>query len=85
MIALLLVVLFFAVGAASAFTLADAAVRGKNAYTMLRNESRIGYDTPRIFVAVQPGRTVPAGRPVLVSSSRSALRPARTVPLRAAA
>ena len=85
MIAMLLVALFATVAVASAMTIVDAAVRGKNAFAALRSEAASGYGARRVSVTTDYVRLVQACRPVLVSSARSVRRPACPAPLRAAA
>lgn len=80
MIAILLVALFAAVAVASLFTLADAAVRGKNAYAVLRADRTAA----RVTMTGGSAR-LPTCRQVVVSAQRPARRPACPAPLRAAA
>lgn len=80
MIAILLVVLFAAIAIASALTLADAAVRGKNTYAVLRAD-RTAARVPTTGGSAR----LPTCRKVVVSAQRPARRPACPAPLRAAA
>jgi hypothetical protein len=80
MIATLLVALFATIALASAVTLADAAVRGRNAFRLLRGDlARI--DTLRRvtveFADMEAAQRMPALRAVPVKAGRSATRPAR--------
>ena len=88
MIATLLVALFATVALASAVSLADAAVRGRNAFRLLRGDlARI--DSVRRVTVRFEGVTATAPMPALRNapvSQRSTRRPARSPkPLRAAA
>jgi hypothetical protein len=89
MIATLLVALFATIALASAVTLADAVVRGRNAFRLLRGDlariDSIRHVTVRFEGASAPA-AMPALRPAAVSAARSARRTVRAPErLRAAA
>ena len=89
MIAFLLVALFAAVAVTSVATLADAAVRGRNAFRLLRSE-RVSADEDRRVTVRFEGedmwQPLPALRPLAVRGARGARRVVWTAkPLRAAA
>ena len=88
MIATVLVALFATIAVASAVTLADAVVRSRNAFRLLRGDlARI--DTLRRVTVRYEGEEAPRGIPAMRAASvsqRSTRRPARTpIRLRAAA
>lgn len=89
MIAILLVALFAAVAIASATTLADAAVRGRNAFRLLRGDLARANEQPRVTVRFEgedQWQPLPALRPISVRGARGARRVVWTAkPLRAAA
>jgi hypothetical protein len=89
MIASLLVALFATVALASAVTLADAAVRGRNAFRLLRGDLARIDGLRRVtvrFEGVTGGSAMPALRPAPVSAVRSSRRTVRAPErLRAAA
>ncbi len=80
MIATLLVALFATIAVASAVSLADAAVRGRNAFRLLRGDLARIDGVRRVTVQFEtneaPAR-MPALRPATVSATRSS--PRRTV------
>ncbi len=89
MIALLLAALFAALAVASAVTLADAVVRGRNAFRLLRGDlariDAVRTVTVRFEGDHAPAR-MPALRPAGVSAARLSRRTLRAPePLRAAA
>lgn len=90
MITTLLVALFATVALASVASLADAAVRGRNAFRLLRGDLARIDGLREVTVRFEGGETparMPALRPTALSAARSSSR--RTVPaperLRAAA
>lgn len=88
MSAILLVTLFAAVAFASVLTLADAAVRGRNAFRLVSGDAARMNADRRVtvtFVDSAPEQRMPALRAISAvrSTSRRAVRP--TQPLRAAA
>ena len=89
MIATLLVALFATIALASAVTLADAAVRGRNAFRLLRGDL-VRIDAVRRvtvqFADIEAAQRMPALRAVPVKAGRSASRRVRAPErLRAAA
>jgi|GEM_PF-4430116 len=81
MIALLLATLFAALAVASAFTLADAAVRGRNAFRLLRGDLARIDAVRNVTVRIEGNNALvrmPALRPAAVSSARSSRRTQRT-------
>jgi len=89
MIASLLVALFATVALASAVSLADAAVRGRNAFRLLRGDLARIDEVRRVtvqFVGVEAPARMPALRPAVSAVRSSQRRTARALePLRAAA
>ena len=88
MIATLLVALFATIALASAATLADAAVRGRNAFRLLRGDLARIDSLRHVTVRFEAGETsrMPALRPAALKAARSVRRPARAPErLRAAA
>ena len=89
MIALLLAALFAALAVLSAVTLADAAVRGRNAFRLLRGDLArldtgravtVSYDCENEILPLPPLRSL------AISARRRVARPVRAAaPLRAAA
>jgi hypothetical protein len=89
MIATLLVALFAAVAVTSVITLADAAVRGRNAFRLLRMDSAQVDGERRVTVRFEGEdmwQPLPALRPLSVRGARGSRRVVWTAkPLRAAA
>lgn len=90
MIATLLVALFATVALASAISLADAAVRGRNAFRLLRGDLARIDGVRRVtvqFAGLEAPARMPALRPAAVSAARSSQRRTVRAPerLRAAA
>lgn len=79
MFAILLVALFAAIAVASAVTLADAAVRGRNAVRLLRGELRQAGSVRRVTVSFDREPAVlplPPLRSLAISARRRVSRPA---------
>lgn len=79
MLAILLVALFAAIAVASAVTLADAAVRGRNAVRLLRGELRRAGSVRRVTVSFDREPAVlplPPLRSLAISARRRVSRPA---------
>ena len=80
MIATLLVALFATIALASAVTLADAAVRGRNAFRLLRGDLARIDAVRRVtveFADIETAQRMPALRAAPVKAGRSVARPAR--------
>lgn len=80
MIAMLLLALFATVALASAVALADAAVRGRNAFRLLRGDLARIDALRRVtvrFEGEEAARQIPALRPAAISAARSVRRPVR--------
>ena len=89
MIAILLAALFAAVAVASAVTLADGFVRGRNAFRLLRGDLARLDAVQRVTVRYESDSEIlplPPLRSLAISARRRVARPARAAaPLRAAA
>ena len=89
MLAILLIALFATIALASAVTLADSVVRGRNAVRLLRGDLARIDAVRRVTVSYECEPDVPALPPLrslAISARRRATRPARAAaPLRAAA